>query len=628
MSHVVLDYFDVLPWHPRPQPFESLTGYLTRLAQGNGLQSIEALVATCFPSQHARDHLYIPEDYPMVAWGALPTAAACPEATLLATTFYHLAEKFGRSTRPQSIGLFLRGNLARHFRYCPDCLAERGYHALPWRFLTLTGCVEHGCRLLDRCGHCGQPLPFLIKAPLRIGVCSHCRRDLRLCPAEPLSEAEREKAAESLLDLEFLLSPEPIPEPDAARRLGRRLVYWRLRRGLAIADLTHPARLPSTAIRALEYARKFNGGSFGNYIAYAGRLGLSLRDFFSTPLPPDNEEQVRYAKWGTRQQREQELVEQVRAAIADLAADDEPVTQKAICRCVGWSIKGLQRYPRVEAILKQVVAEGVRLRREQAAQHEQALIEEVEAAIERLVAADQPVTQVAICRAVGRMTKVGLLRYARVRAIIEERTASYRQPGQRPGLKREDELVEAVQSAIHQLKAEEQAVTQVAIAQVVGISVKGLQWYPRIRAILKQVVKDGYRPPHKVNQVREQALLVRVQEAVRQLEGRNYPTAQKEIAELAGIPLTTLKAYPAVRLFLAEVARRQQDLRVAKTQRRDEELLAKVQQAVPILKEAGLPLTRLMIAATVGMSTYGLRRYPRVSALVDQLTRNRRRGAE
>jgi hypothetical protein len=628
VSQVSPDYFDVLPWHPRPQPFESLTGYLTRLAQGNGLQSIQGVVVACFPGQLERKSAHIPEDYPMASWGDLPTAAACPETILRATTFYHLAEKFGRSAQYQSMGLFLYSSLAHHFRYCPYCLAERGYYALPWRFSTLIGCVEHSCRLLDRCGHCGQPMPVLMKPPLRVGICSHCRRDLRLCPAEPLSEAEREKAAERLLDLQFLLSPGPIPEPDAAKGLGRRLVYWRLKRGLATSDLVHPAHLPMLAIRALEYSRKSSKGNFGNYVAYVDRLGLSLRDFFDTPLPPDNAEQVRRAKREARQQREQELLEQVRAVIADLAADGEPVTQKAISRRMGWSSKGLRTYPRVEAILEQVVAEGVRLRQEQAARREQALFEEVEAAIERLAAADQPVTQVAITQVVGRMTTARLLRYPRVRAIIEERATGCCQPGQRHSLKREDELGEAVQSAIHQLKTEEQAVTQVAVARVVGISVRSLQWYPRIGTILKQVARDNYRPPRKVNQVREQALLVRVQEAVRQLEGRNCLIVQKEIAELAGTPLSTLRTYPAVRLFLTEVAQRQRAFRAVKTQRREEEFLAKMQQAVPILKESGRPLTQRMLAAAVALSPAGLRGYPRVNALVDQLTRNQRRGAE
>ncbi len=37
--------WNVLPLHPQPQPLESMTSYLTRLAEANGLQSIHELGA-------------------------------------------------------------------------------------------------------------------------------------------------------------------------------------------------------------------------------------------------------------------------------------------------------------------------------------------------------------------------------------------------------------------------------------------------------------------------------------------------------------------------------------------------------------------------------------------------------
>ena len=53
MSPKPLDFFEVLPYHPRPEPCESLTGYLTRLAQGNGFKSVRALELVCFPDRNA-----------------------------------------------------------------------------------------------------------------------------------------------------------------------------------------------------------------------------------------------------------------------------------------------------------------------------------------------------------------------------------------------------------------------------------------------------------------------------------------------------------------------------------------------------------------------------------------------
>ena len=36
--------WNVLPLHPQPQPLESITSYITRLAEANGRQSINELV--------------------------------------------------------------------------------------------------------------------------------------------------------------------------------------------------------------------------------------------------------------------------------------------------------------------------------------------------------------------------------------------------------------------------------------------------------------------------------------------------------------------------------------------------------------------------------------------------------
>ena len=170
MSFNQPDFFDVLPSHPAPEPFESVTGYLTRLAQGNGLISAKAMGAICFPDLRPPQKS-LPRicDYPPRSWGALATVTTCDEADLLATTFYYLVQKFGRSVNDKAMGLFLKNCLGDSLRYCPFCLHEATYYRLPWRFLTLSGCPEHRCRFLDHCGYCGRSIPFLI-TPLAVGI--------------------------------------------------------------------------------------------------------------------------------------------------------------------------------------------------------------------------------------------------------------------------------------------------------------------------------------------------------------------------------------------------------------------------------------------------------------------------
>ena len=130
----------------------------------------------------------------------LPQLAGYSIDRLNATTVYHLLRKFGRSDRlPASSYQFLRDSMVFHLRYCPRCLDEYGYISLLWRFVALRSCPQHGCDLLDRCGHCGGMIPLLSNG-LRLGICPTCQGDLRRCssPVSPpdVFQASQQAAAE------------------------------------------------------------------------------------------------------------------------------------------------------------------------------------------------------------------------------------------------------------------------------------------------------------------------------------------------------------------------------------------------------------------------------------------------
>src|SRR3954453_21408623 len=72
-------HYDTLPVHPSPKRLESLTGYLTRLGEANGITSVDALVSMCFPHQSrrvAREQT----DFPPLSLVSLASATACPES--------------------------------------------------------------------------------------------------------------------------------------------------------------------------------------------------------------------------------------------------------------------------------------------------------------------------------------------------------------------------------------------------------------------------------------------------------------------------------------------------------------------------------------------------------------------
>lgn len=85
------DYFEVLAYHPHPRPFESLTSYLTRLAQGNGInKGVDAWLYLSFPPPQSGPRVHSLSDYPPARWGLLPLLTNRSEPELLATTFYYL----------------------------------------------------------------------------------------------------------------------------------------------------------------------------------------------------------------------------------------------------------------------------------------------------------------------------------------------------------------------------------------------------------------------------------------------------------------------------------------------------------------------------------------------------------
>jgi hypothetical protein len=70
-------YFDVLPLHPPPEYLEALTSYLMRLAELNGISSMDGLSALCFPHQDRRITRDI-ADYPPVSCRKIWTLDASP----------------------------------------------------------------------------------------------------------------------------------------------------------------------------------------------------------------------------------------------------------------------------------------------------------------------------------------------------------------------------------------------------------------------------------------------------------------------------------------------------------------------------------------------------------------------
>ena len=277
-------YFDVLPLHPRPESFESLTSYLMRLAKLNGTPSIDGISALCFSHQDRRITRDM-SDYPPTSFGDLTRVGVWGEEILRTTTFFHLAAKFGRSTLPQPMSRFLSGCVGQYLRYCPLCFAEQRvrHYLLSWRFLMVTCCYKHKCQLLETCGHCGALIP-LFKPPFTLGDCPRCRQNLKWCAAALVSDdAELEISLHAHNDILFLLTPQlwEAESSDIIKRVGRWLSQMRQMKQLTAVQVARRIGVTLTIVQGIERGDfQGRGATLLCYFKYVNYLCLDLKDVF------------------------------------------------------------------------------------------------------------------------------------------------------------------------------------------------------------------------------------------------------------------------------------------------------------------------------------------------------------
>ena len=610
MSTIQTSYFDTLPLHPQPEPLESLTSYLIRLAEANQLRSMQALFKLCFPVGRSKLTFHT-GDYPPLSFGGLPPAACCPEPRLLATTFYHLGKKFDRLLRPRSLALFLSESIAPHLRYCPQCLVEREYYSLIWRFLEIKGCFEHRCQLLDRCGHCGEVVPLLPSTP-KLGVCPTCGGDLRACQTELLNETRLQTVRARSGDFAYLLLPQPCETSGerVTKMIGEKFANWRQVRQMRISDAAHYLEQSPVVIYFIEEGPEHRGVKFQWYVKYADFLKVKLQDIFeiTAPCPP----LLTY---------EEKLVTKIQQAIVILEQQGDPLTQQAVIQMIGvGNARIFTTYPQIRNLWAEHKA---RWRR----QREDELVNKVQQAIDCLKQQGNRVTQTAVCEIVG-LNRAGLKRHHPAAWAVWEQQSDHKPSNKkngnqntiRPMYQREDELVTKVQQAIESLKQQEKTVSQRTVSEIVGLSPIGLCYYPRVKAILQ--ANNCQNLPQD-----EDELIDKIQAALISLESAGAMVSKKAVCAIIGVTPGILEYYPRVRAFVsAQITERRQEHQAKQRQRRENELVTKVQQAIELLISRGKPVTQIAVCEIVQMSSVNLKRYPRVRLLLMQygLVRSRR----
>lgn len=582
--------FDILPVHPVPQPLESYTSYLTRLAEGNGLTRYTDLTARLFPSLSSLQVRDL-TDYTPTSFGYVAENTMCSEGHLRATTFFHLARKFGRMPQARSLSLLMAQALAPHLRYCPQCIAERGCYLLPWRLRMVDGCPQHGCTLLDGCPACGSTIRLLV-APFRVGICPHCQFDLRLSHASQLSETQWQCVQQRWQDIEFLLLPqswEELSTVNAVLGAGYVLERKRRRTGQTANQVAAQTGILSAGIRAMERGNiGTSGATLLRYIHYAEYLSVSLQSVFLEGI-------AQYAALPETLSYPEKLHARLLHAVAHLRATGQPIDDTALRIWTGVCRQTLQRHPSTSVVLH-------RLEEEAFDNRERILLKQIETAIQELQAQGKPVYRKDIYQLVGLNASV-LKAYPRIR----ERLKSLNNPLPSRKATRfrrcEQRLLAQAQQICQQLLEQGQPITQEKIAAGLGLSVTHLfRAYPQVSKWL------GQTRTIQATQT-ERQLLAQVETAIQSLRLKRQSVTRKTVACLLDISVGTFYRYPLVRQRLREVC--DEELAAYRRQRAHQ-----VRHALDWLQIRSQPLTQTTICRQAGLNENAVRQHPDLKPLV------------
>jgi hypothetical protein len=330
--------FETYPSHPEPKPIESLTGYLTRVAELNGVTTWTEVRATLL-SPTAVWTQFTPTDFPLPSWSMMSTALGVSQDRLLATTCYFAGHKFDRTGSNKTLKSFLHASISSSLRYCPACLAEHGIRPLLWRFLMLEGCSDHQVHLLDHCGHCGEIIP-LFRPPYSVRHCPSCQGDLAVCPAEPLPDEKWAVTHVVAHDLTQLLSRQPWEYADSFRPqlLGPVLQRHRAKCGWSRQQVAERLEMREQDVMRMEWTPPYAGKYFDQLYRYATMiLGRPLHQL------------VQLADLST------DIVTEAQAAIQQVRHQGESVSISKVCEMLGIELSKLKQYPQVRAAIRAAI---------------------------------------------------------------------------------------------------------------------------------------------------------------------------------------------------------------------------------------------------------------------------------
>lgn len=164
-------------------PDETLASYLHRLALANGYQPPTILTRLChrrLAALELQDDVTRPRHIATLT--VLATLTGCTPQALTHASPDNLAQAPWGPTpntlagdspaprlSPHQTTRYLRS--ATNAQFCPDCLRQVAYQRRAWLLRDVSGCLQHGCRLVTVCPHCFAQLRMQDVVTRHCGQC-------------------------------------------------------------------------------------------------------------------------------------------------------------------------------------------------------------------------------------------------------------------------------------------------------------------------------------------------------------------------------------------------------------------------------------------------------------------------
>jgi hypothetical protein len=232
-----------------------------------------------------------------------------------------------------------------------------------------------------------------------------------------------------------------------------------------------------------------------------------------------------------------DLMKQLHQVVEELESREEPVRIGTFEEMLGIHSPSLYPYPLIRQFLEHI-------RKRQQIRQMDALVKEAEIVIDELETAGLPVTFESVGKAIGRRQS-SLYTYLPIKELVREAR-------ERSKTAREERLVEQVEATVERLRESSEPVSQTAVANAVGMSLRGLKSRPQTRAILEQVGIDYQAEKKRQREKRDLELVDRIEQAAAELRLSGTPLTQKAIAEIAGVTVGTLRYYQKAREALQQ----------------------------------------------------------------------------